>query len=183
MTEARLFLITGIPGVGKTTLISKVVLELRKTGISVGGIYSKEKRSGRVRTGFIMTDLLSGFQKELASVDGEGPRMGRYKVNLKNLGEFAAPALENAISRCDVVIVDEVGPMELISPEFRRAVKHVVDSNKPVLMVVHLRMRDPLIEEIRSRADAIPFEVTPDNRNQLEKTIMKEMSRLLGIER
>jgi nucleoside-triphosphatase len=183
MAEARLFLITGIPGVGKTTLISKVVVELRKAGISVGGIYSKEKRAGRVRTGFVMTDLVSGFQKELASVEGEGPRMGRYRVNLKNLGEFAAPAVEDAVSSCDIVVVDEVGPMELISPEFRRAVKHVADSSKPALMVIHLRMRDPLIDEIKSRDDAIAYEVTPDNRNQLEETLLKELSRLLKLER
>src|SRR5579883_3038088 len=99
MAEARLFLLTGIPGVGKTTLISKVVVELRKAGISVGGIYSKEKRAGRVRTGFVMTDLVSGFQKELASVEGEGPRMGRYRVNLKNIGEFAASAVEGECPR------------------------------------------------------------------------------------
>lgn len=183
MANSRLFLITGIPGVGKTTLISKIVLWLRKSGISVGGVYSKEKRSGRVRTGFVMTDLLSGFQKELASIEGEGPRMGRYRVNLKNLGEFAAPAVENAVSSCEIIVLDEVGPMELISPEFRRAVKHVIESSKPVLMVIHLRMRDPLIDEIKSRDDAISFEVTPDNRNQLEETITKELSRLLRLER
>ncbi|MEM0118062.1 MAG: NTPase [Conexivisphaerales archaeon] len=180
MAEARLILITGIPGVGKTTLLSKVILELRKRGLSVGGVYSKEMREDKVRTGFVMTDLLTGFQKELASVHGQGPRMGRYRVNLKNLADFGAPALESAIQNADIIVIDEVGPMELVSPEFRRAVKQVMECSKPALIVIHLRMRDPLIEEIKGRGDSLIFEVTPENRNELASAILRSLKVVAG---
>lgn len=177
MQEARLFLITGIPGVGKTTLVSKIVMELRKKGVSVGGIYSTERRKDKMRTGFIITDLLTGFQRELASITGEGPRIGKYKINLKNLAEFAAPAVENALNNSDIIVIDEVGPMELMSPEFRRAIKKVSESSKPAIIVVHLTMKDPLIDELKERNDAIYYEVTPQNRDKLPSTIVEELAR------
>lgn len=177
--KKRLILLTGIPGVGKTTLISKVVYLLRKEGISVGGIYSKERREGRTRVGFVMIDLLTGFQAELASMGGEGPRMGRFRVSLTNLSDFASKAVERALSDSELIVIDEVGPMELMSPEFRRAVKKVLESGKPALMVVHMRMNDPLVEEIKERHDAKMYQVTPENRDTLPTLLLTAIMEMI----
>jgi nucleoside-triphosphatase len=170
----RLFLLTGTPGVGKTTVVMKVIARLRNEGFSIGGICSREMREGRRRSGFIMIDLLTGFEAELASMTGEGPRLGRFRVNLENLSKFASRAVISA-EGSDVAVVDEIGPMELISPEFRRAVEHLLASSVPALLVVHKTMKDPLVEGLKGRTDSLLYDVTFENREALPDSITSRL--------
>lgn len=176
-TITRLVLLTGRPGSGKTTVVSKVVLRLRTDGLSVGGVLSKERRSHGTRVGFEMVDLSTGGHETLAGTTSEGPRMGRYRVNLKGLAEFAAPALTRALSEGDVVVCDELGPMELISPEFRRAAEGLLSSDRPCLVVVHGEMADPLLERIKAAPDAQLLEVTDQTRDSLPDTVYLDIKR------
>jgi nucleoside-triphosphatase len=178
--DKRMLLLTGDPGVGKTTVLMKVIGRLRERGISIGGIISREVRERGRRVGFEMIDIASGARETLASIYGEGARMGRYKVNLKGLAEFAANALISAISDYDVVVCDEVGPMELLSPEFRRAVGKIIGTDKPALLVIHKRMKDPLLRALRYNRDAEMIEVTEENREELDERIYEKVLRLLG---
>jgi nucleoside-triphosphatase len=168
-------LLTGRPGSGKTTVVSKVVLKLRTDGLSVGGMYSRERRSQGTRVGFEMVDLATDEHGTLASIASTGPRMGRYRVNLKGLAEFAAPAIARASAESDVVVCDEVGPMELMSPEFRRAVEGLLSSTKPCLVVVHAEMADPLLERIRKAPDAQLLEVADETRNSLPEVVYRKI--------
>ena len=159
-----IWLVTGPPGVGKSTLISRIVLRLKSAGVIVGGCTTAEKRSGGARVGFEVRDLTSGRSGELASVESKlGPRVGRYRVNLANLARVGAAGIEAATSSSELIVIDEVGPMELVSPEFRRAVQRCIDSGKPMLAVVHERLEDDLLSELRSKATA-QFTLSLDNR-------------------
>jgi nucleoside-triphosphatase len=181
--RSNLLILTGQPGVGKTTVVTRVVYQLRKSGLSVGGIYSRERRAGRVRTGFEMTNLLTGETGVLADLKGEGPRLGRYRVNLVSLAQFASRGILEAVERADVVVVDEVGPMELLSPEFRRAVSGLLNAGKPSILVVHRSIRDPLVEEIRANPGALIFEVTLQNRDKIVEEIEAMIKKVLPLER
>ena len=159
-----IWLVTGPPGVGKSTLISKVVLRLKSAGVIVGGCTTAEKKSGGARIGFEVRDLTSGRVGELASVNSKfGPRVGRYRVNLTDLATVGAAGVAAAASASEVIVIDEVGPMELVSPEFRRAVRKCVDTGKPMLAVVHERLEDDLLGELRSKA-AAQFALSTENR-------------------
>jgi nucleoside-triphosphatase len=148
-----IFLVTGPPGVGKSTLVSKVILRLKSAGVIVGGCTTFERRSKGARIGFEVLDLSSGRKGELASVDSKlGPRVGRYRVNLTDLATIGATGLNTAASSSELIVIDEVGPMELVSPEFRRAVKKCIESDKPILAVVHERLEDDLLSELRTKA-------------------------------
>ena len=73
-----IWLVTGPPGVGKSTLISKAILRLIRAGVIVGGCTTAERRSGGTRVGFEVSDLTSGRTGELASVTSRfGPRVVR----------------------------------------------------------------------------------------------------------
>jgi nucleoside-triphosphatase len=174
-TNSRMILLTGRPGSGKTTVVSRVVLLLRTDGLSVGGVYSKERRSHGTRVGFEMVDLGTDGHETLASTTATGPRMGRYRVNLKGLGEFAAPAVVRATWESDVVVCDEVGPMELISPEFRRAIEGLMSTKKPCLIVVHAEMADPLLVRLKKSAEAQLLEVTDETRNSLPEIVYAKL--------
>ena len=162
---SRIWLVTGPPGVGKSTMISKVVLKLKSAGVIVGGCTTSELRSGGARTGFEVRDLTSGRKGELASVTSRfGPKVGRYRVNLVDLAKIGAAGVAAAADGSEVVVIDEVGPMELVSPEFRRAVEKCIRSRKPVLAVVHERLEDDLLSELRSSAEQT-FTLTVENRD------------------
>lgn len=116
MLKKRLLLVTGSPGVGKTTVLLRVIEALKSKGYGVGGILSREVRSDGSRIGFEVQDLNSGRKGWLASINQQqGPQVGRYRVNLEDLNGVGVKAIGEANQSSDVVVVDEIGPMELFS--------------------------------------------------------------------
>ena len=163
---------------GKSTLFSKVILNLRSRGIIVGGCVTSEKRVSGQRLGFRIRDLLTDDEGELASVASKlGPRVGRYRVNLNDLSSVGGRALERAARDADLIVIDEVGPMELTSPDFRRSLRVCLTSGKPILAVVH-EMKDPLIEELKGMSGEATIEVRLENRDAL----VAEITRRVGSE-
>ncbi len=172
----RVLLLTGAPGVGKTTVLERAVESLRAASISVGGMISREVREGNVRVGFEILDLTRGKRGWLSHVNGEGgPMVGRYRVNLADLDNVGAQAIIEAIEKCGVVAIDEIGPMELYSSKFKEAVKQAFESGKPVLAVVHAKAKDPMVTQAKQSVDAEIFTVTFANRDALPETLKKHV--------
>jgi nucleoside-triphosphatase len=173
--KKRLFFLTGEPGVGKTTVFLNCVNALKAAGLRVGGMVSREVRSRGTRVGFEIRDLDTGRGGWLAHVNQKnGPRIGKYRVNVTDLESIAVAAVINAVKNADTIGVDEIGPMELTSERFRDAAKKAVESRKPLLGVVHWKTSDSLINEVKTRKDAELFEVTYENRDHLHETIVKK---------
>lgn len=173
----RILLLTGASGTGKTTVLINTVEALKAKGISVGGMISKEVREGSIRVGFAIIDLTRHKHGWLAHVNQKsGPQVGKYRVNMQDLNCIGAEAIMEAIEKCDVTAIDEIGPMELYSPQFRLAVKQAIESKKPVLAVVHAKSKDPLIMEIKQKNDAQLFNVTIANRDSLPQELAKALS-------
>jgi nucleoside-triphosphatase len=148
---------------------------LKVRGYSVGGVVSREARVGWVRVGFEILDLGSGRRGWLAHVNQKvGPRVGRYRVNLKDLEDIGANAIVDAVENFDVVAIDEIGPMELFSEKFKDAVRRAVECGKVVVGVVHWRVRDRLIEEMKNREDTEVIAVTSENRARLHEVIVEK---------
>jgi nucleoside-triphosphatase len=177
----RLLLITGNPGVGKTTVLLKTIEVLKAKGYSVSGMTSREVRTHGTRVGFEISDLESGRRGWLARVDQEyGPRVGKYRVNLEDLDNVGAAAVIKAVKKAGMVAIDEVGPMELHSKKFKEAVKGAVESGKLVVATVHWRARDKLVVEIKARDDAEIFQVTYGNREKMRKVIVEKAMQFLA---
>jgi nucleoside-triphosphatase len=175
-----LILLTGEPGCGKSTVVSKVILKLKSRGVIVGGCLTMERREKGVRTGFGLQDLTNGGEGELASVRASvGPKVGKYRVNLKELAGLGARSLNDAAARSELIVIDELGPMELVSPEFRRAVTACLDSGKPMLAVVHQRMDDDLLSEMKRRASET-IEVTEKERDDLPYGLVARLAEAIG---
>lgn len=163
--------ITGPPGIGKSTVVQKVV-EICKNHITVGGILTCDKRLKGKRIGFEIIDIASGTQGQLADLWGKGPRVGHYHINLDDLENIGLRALETALA-CDLIVVDEVVPMEIKLDKFTQAVEKVIASEKPILAVVKLGYIHPLAQRIRRTLKITS--VTRDNRDSLPAKIAEEL--------
>jgi nucleoside-triphosphatase len=170
----RLLLVTGRPGIGKTTVLLNAAEELKAKGYRVEGMISKEVRREGRRVGFEVVNFGTGLRGWLAHVEQSvGPQVGKYKVNLDDLDSIGANAVLDAIRNADVVIIDEIGPMELFSQAFRKAVNEALNSSKLVLAVIHQSARDPIIESIKKRDDVFVATADIANRNDLHNILIQ----------
>ena len=170
--EKRVLILTGRPGVGKTTVLAKTVSNLRGRNVSVGGMFSREVRENGFRVGFEIVDLSTAKVGCLAHVDQkDGPQLGKYRVNLTDLEAIGAQAINSAIESCDVVVIDEIGPMELFSSKFKKVAETALNSNKLIIAVVHEKAQDKLVTEAKSRNDAEVLTVTTENREDLSNVL------------
>ncbi len=167
--------ITGTPGVGKSTVCRNVLKELT---CSYGGMTSADIRVEGERVGFEIRDIATGKQGILAHKEGTGPRVGSYHVNLADLNDIGVAAIRNA-HRFGLIVIDEIAPMELKSPEFIKAVGEALDSGKNMLVVLHRRSGHPLAERIRKEFEV--YTVTIENRESLAKEIACRMNKVLQI--
>ncbi len=150
----------------------------------VGGCVTTEKRVNRQRVAFRLKDLLTENEGELASVTGRlGPKVGKYRVNLNDLSTVGAKALLEASKNAELIVIDEVGPMELTSPDFRRALQACNASRKPILAVIHERMNDPLIEELKNLSNGEIFVVGLENRDSLAGEITRRIAQRISTNR
>lgn len=160
--------ITGPPRIGKTTICRRAIDSL---GYRVGGMSTSEIRDDD-RIGFQITDLMTGATGTLAHIHGSGPMVGKYHVNLADLDDIGAKAIERALD-AELIIIDEIGPMELKSERFVRAVEMALSSDKPMLVTLHQRSKHPLAERIRSGFKVV--EITKENRDSIANRIVEEI--------
>ncbi len=176
----RVLLLTGTPSVGKTTVLMKTVNALKERGIRVGGLISREAREGGTRVGFEILDLTSSRRGWLAHVNQKsGPQVGKYRVNIEDLNTVGAQAVTEAVEKCEVIAIDEIGPMELFSEKFKEAVRKALESRKLVLAVVHWKAQDKLINEAKKKEDAETITVTKENREKLHEQITEKALKVL----
>ena len=175
--EVKNILITGEPGVGKTTLVKKVIKEL---SLKAGGFYTDEIRVGGARKGFKICSF-EGVQGILAFKDLESPyRVGSYGVNLKDLEEVGVKAVLKAISEAEIVVIDEIGKMELFSSRFRKAVLSALESPKPVLATVKMRPCGCTLK-IKDRKDVLFFWLKEKNRKEVEEKVKEKLREILKL--
>lgn len=163
--------ITGSPGVGKSTVCRNVLKHLTCT---YGGMTSADIRIKGERVGFEIRDIAKGKQGILAHRQGSGPRVGSYHVNLSDLNNIGVAAIRNAMNS-ELVVIDEIAPMEFKSPEFIQAVEAALDSDKNMLVVLHQKSSHPLAERIRREFQV--YTVTMENRESLVSEIVDRIKK------
>lgn len=162
-------LLTGHPGVGKTTIIRKVADAL---GSRCGGFYTEEVRERGRRVGFRIVTL-DGQRGWLAHIRMPGAyRVGRYNVDLRDLESIGVRAIRDATAFADVVIIDEIGPMELLSPAFKQTVMEAMDSSTPVVATVMAKPH-PWVIVLKARDDTEVWEVSTQNRETMPARVLQ----------
>lgn len=156
-------LLTGRPGCGKTTLVKRIVKNLPQR---VAGFYTEEIRDRGARVGFRLVTL-DGDEAVLAHVDFKTPeRVGKYGLDLSALEAVGVKAVCAAMRGQRLLVIDEIGPMEIRSAIFCGAVREALDSAVPLLATIVSRPL-PFANAIKSRPDVTLIEVRPDNRERI----------------
>jgi len=169
-------LVTGPPGCGKTTLMRRAVAEL---GVPAAGFYTEEIRPAGRREGFALVTL-DGRRATLASVRIRSPhRVSRYGVDVQALESVGLPALEEATAGAKLLVVDEIGKMELFSPRFREAVLRALDAGGPVLASIMLSSH-PFADALKARDDIRLIRLTPETRERVLGEVVAALREMLG---
>jgi len=164
--------ITGNPRCGKSTLIQKILEKI--SGKKVSGMITPEIRIRGERQGFKIIDLASRQEEVLASLNIErGPRVSRYKVNVKGIDLIINKFLES-YGDSDYVVIDEIGMMEFYSQKFRETIRVVLDSNKTVLASLSKKF----VKEYQSKGQI--FYLTGENFDQIYDKILDELMQSAG---
>lgn len=159
--------VTGSPGCGKTSLVIEIIKELN---LDAGGFYTAEIREGGIRKGFKITTL-DGKEGILAHQNIKSPhKVNKYKVNLKDLEEVGVKSILETLKEEKLVVIDEVGNMEMKSEKFKKAVLIALDSKNKVLGTIKLTP-NPFTDKIKNRIDAKIFYLTRENREKIKKEI------------
>lgn len=174
-------LLTGRPRVGKSTIIQRVVERLRGAGFKdIGGFYTSEIRRTGERIGFAI-NTLNGKVGRLAEVGFESPyRLGKYGIDMESFDTIALRALEDAIPPTfpqggeRLIVIDEIGYMELKSRRFRELVIKAMDSPAFVLATI-MRSRFDFANDIKARPDVEVIVVRVDNRDRLVDEIVERL--------
>ena len=165
----RVYLLTGKPGSGKTGLIKEVVAGLK---IGAGGFYTEEIRSQGVRQGFRLVTL-DGQEAVLAHINIHGPyRVSKYGVDVDTLERVGVPAIHQAVQQRDLVIIDEIGKMELFSTKFREAVNQAIESGKKILGTIMLNP-NPYADAIKRQSQVNLITVTRGNYQQVLEELLQ----------
>lgn len=165
--------ITGHPGVGKTTLVKRV---LAAVPLRAGGMITEEIRKCGYRVGFLLRDVATGREGLLAHRHHcDGPQFGKYRLCLRDLEELGAAAIERAIEEAELIVIDEVGPMELQSARFIAAVEKALASGKHLLVTVHRASNHRLAYRIRHEVDAL-IRLTQSNREEKIQEVIQLLS-------
>ena len=172
-------LLTGHPGIGKTTLVKRIVERLGHLALS--GFYTEEIRVRSRRMGFRAV-ALNGTSGVFAHRDYQTTsqyRLGPYGVHPRMLANLVLPHLDWKRKRPDLVVVDEIAKMEFLSRPLRETILDLLDSPCPVLGTISLRGAG-VLKRIRDREDALLIKVTSKNRSVLDGEILRRLDRIVA---
>lgn len=169
-------LLTGHPGCGKTTILRRLISQL---DYPLGGFFTKEIREDGIRKGFEIITL-DGEHATFAHVEfPRKHRIGKYGVDINVLDSIGLGAIRTAISERKILIIDEIGPMEIISENFRQIILQAMERDVVILGTITKR-NHPFINQIKSRPNVIIYEVTYRNREQLVTELIHQIESIIN---
>ncbi|MGC9522514.1 MAG: nucleoside-triphosphatase [Anaerolineae bacterium] len=173
-------LLTGYPGIGKTTIVRHVIDALDSDAL--GGFYTAEIRGPGGRKGFKLVTL-DGKETVLAHKDfrdPKAPRVGRYGVDVAAFERVGVAALQRAMDEGKLVVVDEIGKMELFSQLFQETLMRAFLGPHHVLGTITGKPH-PAADVFRYLAQVEIWEVDRRNRDTMPARVLKWLAKEIAL--
>lgn len=138
-------LITGPPRCGKSTLISKLIEHFTQKNRVIHGFFTPEVRKNSKRIGFDVEDIFSGEKVQLARINDfeRKYRVGKYSVFINDFENYLERLFKLEDKSADLLIIDEIGKMELFSQKFQDLLKSLFNSNITIIATLGLKLKHP----------------------------------------
>ena len=159
----RAYVITGKPGAGKTTVLKNIALTLG----NCGGFYTTTLLANSKKQGYKIVTL-DGRSGMLAHVSYHRNRVQGCGVTLDTLDSIGLLSLYKALAINRCIILDEIGPMHLVSKRFQEAIVHILEKDVPLIATAGSHL---WTDEMLLRSDVQVFHLTPNNREEIAHTI------------
>lgn len=159
-------LLTGSPGVGKSTAIASVLEGLKEECF---GVVTQEVRTDGVRVGFAAWDVKDRESSALLAhlTEIRSPySVGDYSVDVSAIDTFCVAKLL-AGKEDEVAVVDEIGRMQSLGTAFFDCVRALFKKDDSVVLATIVKEREPFAEEFRSCEYVWEILVTTKNRDLL----------------
>jgi nucleoside-triphosphatase len=172
MQKINQILITGLPGCGKTTLIREIASKIEEPYY---GFFTSEIRQNNTRVGFEI-ETFSGKKGLLAHVNIKSPyKVSKYGVDLEAFENIALPELEKALQSGSLLLIDEIGKMELFSQKFKELLQEALKSKIKLIATIMLKP-EPFCDRLKDMPGA---KVIALERN-IHEEILETVSGLLA---
>ncbi len=119
-------------------------------------------------------------RKQLSRIDSKsGPKVGKYLVDIKSFESIAIPLISlnqtelKESSKTLIIIIDEIGKMEMFSDLFKRTIRQLFDSNINILATIPVQQNLELVQELRNRSDSKEICVERSNRDLLVDKVVR----------
>lgn len=165
------FFISGLPKAGKTTTLEKLIKDLRKKRLKVCGFISPEVKEHGKTIGFDVIDIATQKREVLARKGRGSPHLGEYKIEIKSFEKIMGSALEKR-EKYDVVVIDEIGKMEMESPKFNDLLESVLNEEIPVIASLNKNFT----QEYGNFGEI--YNLTEENRGSIEMGMLEKIVNL-----
>ena len=169
--------ITGPVGSIKADALAKIMEMIRNQGKDVQGVLVGEVFEQNRLTGYTIFDIYSKKKVVFAEIGlVSRVKIDKIGVDTKLLEEILIPSLQRAREFADVIVIDEIGKLELTTKNVQKEINDTLNYTKPMIVTVHKKSRNPVLQEIRALEGVRVFDITPINRSLLPYRVMKVLN-------
>ncbi|KJE49237.1 MULTISPECIES: NTPase [Acidiplasma] len=169
--------ITGPVGSIKSEALAKVMEMLQNDGKVIEGTLMSEKSEHGKLYSYFITDILTKKKIEFARYDlVSRVKVDKLGVDTKALEELLIPSLEKALEEADIIVIDELGKIENATKNIKNEIEKVMKSEKEIIITLHKKSRNPVLQEFRAYESVRVFDITPINKNILPFKIVKVLN-------
>lgn len=170
------YFLSGVPRVGKTTALKKIIAEIGSEKFS--GFYSEEVVVNYQRTGFKVISL-DGTESIFASIYSNSlTRVGRYGIDIKKFENIAIHSINKSLNQNKIIVIDEIGPMQISSNKFLYTIENLLESSHTVLGTIYFDSH-PVIDKIKQKKDINTFHLNKHNNKDIIRRIQTELNQII----
>lgn len=146
-----------------------------------GGFYTEEITNSDDRIGFRCVSV-NGESVEIANVESPSKtRIGRYGIDIEKFENFAIKVLQDAVSFKKIIVIDEIGLMQMLSASFQKIVQDIVSDNRIVLGTISSDSH-PEIDKFKYVKEVRIIGLNEFNRDAISEFLAKEIIKALDTQ-